>query len=277
MVLKNYKYSLFVRFWIQAYLDFCAATVLGLINFSMNNPSQYTNIALCIGLFTFEILTPILFFMFSYKNLNKIQHKERGFERLWSSFFYEFKNDQGLMSTQYYSIFFVRRLIYILNLTLLIDYSATQVTINSVLSFTTVFYLIKYRPYLEKVQQATNLATEIGIFLFVTIMAGNIFGLASSVQAKFELTMVVVAIAIMAVQMCGSLVIFGQTCYEIIKDGIQKTTGKNAKKLEQVNDPSGQTIHMDRDTEFYHRRITDNMTLVRSETRPTAVEEFILD
>ncbi|CAG9314446.1 unnamed protein product [Blepharisma stoltei] len=234
-ILKNYKWSVFVRFWIQSYLDFTAAALIGLLNFSFGNMTQATNTIICLVVFSFASVSPLLFFMLSYKNLPKIQEREKGFEKLWSSFFYEFKNDQGLMSTQYYSLFFGRRFIYIMNLALLNDYPASQVTISTVLSFITVLYLIRYRPYEEPILQITNTLSEICTMIFMGLMSASLFDLSSSMQSDFELTLISVAIAIMGILTVSSIALFGKTCYELVKEGLQKSPPPQNKYQVRVN------------------------------------------
>ncbi|CAG9329647.1 unnamed protein product [Blepharisma stoltei] len=243
-LIKNYKWSVFVRFWIQSYLDISASALIGLLNFSFGNATQGTNTLMCLGVFIFASISPALFFMFSYKNLPKIQEREKGFEKLWSSFFYEFKNDQGLMSTQYYSLFFVRRLIYIIILTQLDDYPASQVIISTGLSVVSVIYLIRYRPYEEFILQIANTITEILIMIFMGLISANLFDLSSSMHNQFELALFAIAIGIMVVQSVSSVAIFGKTCYELIKEGIRrnspnkdndKLNGKNSRKVAHLD------------------------------------------
>lgn len=81
-LLKNYKYSVFLRFLVQAYLNIGVASIIGLLNSSFSSSIHMTNTVLCIFGITVTCMTPILFFLFTYKNLDKIQNKDKGFAKL---------------------------------------------------------------------------------------------------------------------------------------------------------------------------------------------------
>ena len=53
---------------------------------------------------------------------------------LWASLFYEFKNDSGAVQSQFYTIFFIRRMVFIIILFVLIDYPLIQIYLFEILS-----------------------------------------------------------------------------------------------------------------------------------------------
>ena len=84
-------------------------------------------------------MTPILFFIGSYKNREKIANKDDEIEANWGTLFYEFNNDKGLGSSQYYFYFFTRRILFMIIQFFMQDYPIIQVSLNIVLSLMVIF------------------------------------------------------------------------------------------------------------------------------------------
>lgn len=228
--LKNYKWSVFLRFWAQSYLELGLAALLGIQNFSTGNDSQISNTVISVTVFVFICVSPWIFLIFSYKNLVKIQKKDKNFVDLFSSLFYEFKNDNGFISTQYYFLFTMRRFIYLLNLTLLNDYPSTQVCINCVLSTVFVLFLAKFRPYEDLILQISNLLSEIGVLLFMGMMSVNLLDISTDLKDSVENAMVLVIMAVLITQTISSVAIFVRTCYQIMKLGLNQLNKKDNLK-----------------------------------------------
>ncbi|CAG9335196.1 unnamed protein product [Blepharisma stoltei] len=229
--IKAYQFAFYLRFWIQCYLELGAAASIGLATLGLNNITQITNFIICISICMLLIATPPLHFWFSYKNKNRIQSREKTFTALFSSLFYEFRIDRGLLATQYYFVFFIRRLIYIVNLVFLRDYPQTEVTINIVLSLMTIMHLIFCWPFEDPILQISNLLTEIMIWLVMVLTAAYLFNLEEEIVSTIENVIVGIVIGVMVIQAFASIAIFARTLYGIIyhklaKAGIVKNSIK---------------------------------------------------
>ncbi|CAG9335174.1 unnamed protein product [Blepharisma stoltei] len=219
---KAYQFAFYLRFWIQCYLELGAAASIGLITFGFNNITQIANFLICIAIYILHAIAPAVFFWFSYKNKNRIQSREKTFNRRFSSFFYEFRTDRGLLATQYYFVFFIRRLIYIISLVFLRNYPQTEVTINVVLSIMTIMHLFFFWPFKDYTLQICNLLTEIGIFFIMTTISIYLFNLDQENLSIIEEVIVSIVIAIMGIQILASIVISVRTLYKIIKYKLEK-------------------------------------------------------
>ncbi|CAG9335153.1 unnamed protein product [Blepharisma stoltei] len=219
---KAYQFAFYLRFWIQCYLELGAAASVGLITLGFSNITQITNFIICSAVYVLLVVTPPAYFWFSYKNKNRIQSREKTFTDLFSSFFYEFRTDRGLLATQYYFVFFIRRFIYIINLVFLRDYPQTEVTINVVLSMMTILHLIFFWPFEDSILQVCNLLTEISIFLIMSSSSVYLFNLDQDIVSTIENGIVAIVIAIMGIQSFASVAIFARTLFGIIHHKLTK-------------------------------------------------------
>ncbi|CAG9335140.1 unnamed protein product [Blepharisma stoltei] len=215
--LKNYRFSFYLRFWIQCYLELGAAASIGIVTLGFSNLTQMINIILCIFIYILLSITPPWLLWFSYKSKNRIQSREKSFIALFDSLFYEFRTDGEFLATQYYFLFFSRRLIYIVNLVYLREFPQTEVTINIVLSLMTIMYLWFFWPYEDPILQVSNLLTEILIFLVMGATSVYLFNFEQKIVSAIETSIVAIVIAIIAVQSIVSIVIFIRTLFEFAK------------------------------------------------------------
>ncbi|CAG9335177.1 unnamed protein product [Blepharisma stoltei] len=215
--LKDYQYAFYLRFWIQCYLELGAAALIGLTIIEFSNITQIANFALCLAICLLLLATPSVYFLLSYKNKFRIEAREKAFFASFSTFFYEFRTDKGFVSTQYYFLFFARRLVYIINSVCLRDYPQTEVTVNIVLSFLTMMYLALCWPFKNQILQVTNLITEILIFLIMSATTAYLFNFGQEAIEGIEDSIIIIVIAIIAIQTISSIIIFSKTLYQTIK------------------------------------------------------------
>ncbi|CAG9335199.1 unnamed protein product [Blepharisma stoltei] len=232
---KVYQFGFYLRFWIQCYLELGAAASIGLITFGFNNFTQIINFIICLAIYILLVITPPGYFWFSYKNKNRIQSREKSFTELFSSFFYEFRVDRGLLATQYYFVFFIRRFIYIINLVFLREYPQTEVTINIVLSLMTILHLIFFWPFEDPVLQINNLLTEIMICLVMSSTSIYLFNLEQEITSTFENAIVAIVIGVMIIQSFSSIAIFARTLYGVIHHKLTKA-GIMRNSIQPLND-----------------------------------------
>ena len=75
-----------------------------------------------------------MFYIFCTVNKSKIQNENEEVKIQFGALFQEFNNDKGLSSSQFYMIFFLRRIIYVCILILLRNYPIVQISLNIFLS-----------------------------------------------------------------------------------------------------------------------------------------------
>ncbi|CAG9335195.1 unnamed protein product [Blepharisma stoltei] len=220
--LKNYQYAFYLRFWIQCYLELGAAASIGFITAGHKNITQITNLIICSFVYALIVITPPGYLLFSYKYKNRIQSNEKRFFSLFNTFYYEFRKNKGFITTQYYFVFFARRLIYMVNLVFLRDYPETEVTVNIVLSLITIIHLAVYWPFEDPILQIANLIAEILICLVMICTSAYLFNLEQEIVTVVESVIVAIVLTAIAVQIISSLVIFARTLYELMYSKLTK-------------------------------------------------------
>ncbi|OMJ66271.1 hypothetical protein SteCoe_36945 [Stentor coeruleus] len=159
--LKNYRYNFFLRFWIQAYLDIGVASLIQLRSEVKIPGSGYFNqmsAVICIIIF---ILTPSCIVVCSFVGYFNIKNKDIEFFDKWGSLYCEFKNDKGFWSTQYYFVFLLRRLEFLLSQVYLNAHPYWQGGLNIFGSIVQTGFLIYYRPFDEKIMLFSAIIGEI--------------------------------------------------------------------------------------------------------------------
>ena len=120
------------------------------------------------------ILFVSLFLFYSKKNLSHIANKEdRDFYNKWGTLFEEFKNDKGFISTQFYLVFILRRFLFSISQVFLNSVPILQVSINIAWTIILIFYIVYFRPYIEKKLMISELIGEFAIL--VTMILSMLF------------------------------------------------------------------------------------------------------
>ena len=209
--LMAYRYSVFLRFLIQAYLDIGIFSLVQLISVIFNKTVEnigqgYFNygcaaIGIVIIMKVLVIISPIVILFLSYIAFNDIQDRRNlTFHNKYASLFGEFKNNDGYLSTQYYSLFFLRRLEFLLSQVFLNDYLYAQTIINIVASIFQVLFLIVYLPFKDTGALISVISGEIATTIF---MCGSLIFLTEISQensAIVEIILIYIVICSMLVQ-----------------------------------------------------------------------------
>ncbi|CAG9326438.1 unnamed protein product [Blepharisma stoltei] len=237
--LREYKFSVFIRFWLESYIEIGAAALIGLLNFPVNNGTEIFNIIICL---LFEILiaiTPIAMHYFLLKNRKKIMSKNKKLLKKWDSLFYEFNIDKNVMSSQYYLLFIWRRLIYIMSLILLRNYPGAQAVIIVALSAIFTLYIVIYKPHKDSVLRISNIYSEATVLLVVIQISLFVFDLSSGLQSFLDESIIICVGSIVISQMITSIVIFSRTIYTVLKpkiDDLLKKRSLSKKRIVPKND-----------------------------------------
>ncbi|CAG9312421.1 unnamed protein product [Blepharisma stoltei] len=256
----EYKFGVFLRFWIMIYLEAGFAAIVGIISSSSSeiHPGVvgFTNLLICWVFIILILITPLLLSYSGYKNLNNIVYKRnRKWLIPWNSLYYEFKNDLGFMSTQYYTLFFIRRLLFIATQVFLNDFPESQLTINTVLALCIALYIFVYKPFEDPVIQITNLITECGISITFIMLSPYFFDLKSTSQDIMDNCIMIFVAFVMAAQTAGPLINSLKELYYIAKRSMSKDTRSRPIKLSK----NGKRIDLNNLNDFFESETPANV------------------
>lgn len=122
-------------------------------------------------------VTPFIVLIFLMIKREKVLNPttDPQFTKLYGSLFSEFKNDRGPMSTIYYLLFFIRRVIYVTNLIFLRHMVALQFAINIFHWLLNLLFLLKYFPYTGRYTNFVTIYSELGTISVFSLWASYEF------------------------------------------------------------------------------------------------------
>jgi hypothetical protein len=165
-VSANYKWSFFIRFAIEGYLQLTFAALFQLHNATAASFNLISNVCLAGLVMALSLAAPVVIGYFIYKNYQRFNDPtQRDFRRAFGSVFREFKNDQGKLSCSFYLLFLLRRLLYVGILYLLQAFPLLQVILNVLHSLGALIFLFILHPYQEKYLNYSNIYAELCISL----------------------------------------------------------------------------------------------------------------
>jgi hypothetical protein len=167
--LQNFKCNFFIRFILEAFMEFTFCSLLQLIYWSTESKYLAFNSVLAVFIMVNSFVVTIFILWLTVKNSDKLH--DHDFLKKFGSIFDEFKNDQGVFSSLFYFFYCVRRLIYCFTLFFLEAYPAVQVIINSSMSVLMSVYIAYYQAYTPKRYFWYNLYLE-AVTALVFIVTG---------------------------------------------------------------------------------------------------------
>lgn len=87
------------------------------------------------------------------------------YSELYGSIYNEFKNDKGLISSIFYVLFFIRRLLFALSQLLLSNLPILQIISHIIFSILQFLYVLYYRPFKDKIALTCEIFGEICVFI----------------------------------------------------------------------------------------------------------------
>ena len=104
--------------------------------------------------------------MFLMLNQAKIfNNEEVRFKEKYGIFINEFRSDKGLAGVLYFVFYTFRRLVFIICQILLADHHNVQVSLNCVMSFACLVYILKYFPVIDKINLISNILSEVTVLI----------------------------------------------------------------------------------------------------------------
>ena len=147
------------------------------------------------------MLTPSVLFVSSFITYSQIHDSNNvDFHQKFGSLFYEFKNDKGFLSTQYYTIYFIRRLAYILSQVYLNGSPFTQAGLNIGFTVILIAQLALYLPFKETSLNISVLAGEIATLFTFAATTSYLTNLSPRTSQMLEKVIVFTILGAMAIQ-----------------------------------------------------------------------------
>jgi hypothetical protein len=147
------------------------------------------------------LLSPAIYIAFSYVSKSQVFSNEQSFMDKWGSFYYEFKNDKGFLSTQHYFIYLIRRLIFILVQVGLNSNVYIQGGIIIFSSLLPVVFLLYYLPFKELPILISNIISEVCCFALMSLFFVFLFDLSEETKISLEESVILIIIGSMASNM----------------------------------------------------------------------------
>ena len=187
---------------------------------------------------TLAILTVPLLIVCSFISYPNIQNSENSdFHSKWGSLFLEFKNNKGYFSTQFYTIYVMRRLSYIFSQVYLNSNLYLQAFLNTGCSLMQLTYMVYYLPYKEKLIMTQALLGEICTTFVMILSILFINQPSESTQASLSIVIMIIVLISMIGQSLISLTMGIISIINICKK-IQRWNAKaflkNARKIHQT-------------------------------------------
>ncbi|CAG9321678.1 unnamed protein product [Blepharisma stoltei] len=222
--LVSYKYSLFARFWIQYYLSFTISSLIAIITFYCGNTTQSINQLLCVITISLSAISPVALFLLTYLCEIKIVQHNQSFGKYFGSFYYELKTYKFL-STQYHTIFFVRRIVYAGALILLRNSSSAQIAILIVISLAHMIYLVVIWPYKDFIMGVFHTLSELCLAVIMTCMSIYSSSMDQSTIGRYEQVIVGLFILILAFHVAVSIMLPIKSIISFIQSKSKKISG----------------------------------------------------
>ena len=131
-----------------------------------------------------------------------------GFKKKWGSLFLEFKNDKGYLSSQYYLIYFTRRVVYAFSQIYLNYLPFLQGGINVFCSLLTLAHLLYYRPFKDSAIMVTNIIGEINMTLVMSLVYILLWDVSPWYEKKIEKSVIYSILCSILIQIVVSMYTF---------------------------------------------------------------------
>lgn len=169
---------------------------------------------------------PLTIFIFSRISFKaNIYVDNEAFMKKWGSLYYEFKNNKGFWSTQYYTLYTIRRIAYMLALLFMSHNLYLQYSIHLSFTILQLIYVFYFTPFKEKDVLFSLAIGEICTLLVIVLSFFFIAETTPSTRRLVESVIVIIIITSLACDMLLSLVM-------IVKEA-KKFVGKIKEKYFQ--------------------------------------------
>ncbi|CAG9324576.1 unnamed protein product [Blepharisma stoltei] len=190
---KKYKYTVFIRLWLEIYILLMAAAVIGINNYSFEYTTTIIDsisayLLICCGWF----FIMLWIFILHMKRFKIFRHNPKTIAK-YGTLFAEFdlKNDD-FIQLLYYPYFLIRRFIYVVVLYNFSSYPAVQCAVNSAHTFLIVLFLFKYWNFKDKESKFLNITGEIIVLLSFLATAVYLYKIPYTLDMVIQTTVFIV-------------------------------------------------------------------------------------
>ncbi|OMJ66638.1 hypothetical protein SteCoe_36451 [Stentor coeruleus] len=236
-ILLNYRYSFFVRFWVQSYLSLGILSLVQIKSEYEWNSEGLANIVFSSLTIIIVVITPVFLLIAGFLNYKENKHKCDQFKKKWGSIYEEFKNNKGFISTQFYTVFLIRRIGYIFSQAFLNYNAYMQLTVILIFSIIQLLFLVFYLPYKDKEVLVSSLIGEFCIIEVIILSYFFLPDIGLNSQINLESAIVFSVLIAMILQTGIAIVLFVRSLKEVwqkLKILRSKFTLKNIFKKNRV-------------------------------------------
>ena len=123
----------------------------------------------------------------------------------------EFKNDKGFLSSQYYLLYFTRRVAFAFSQIFLDSVLKVQGAINICFCILTLIHLFYYRPFKDTTIMISNTIGELNMTLVMVLVYALLWELDESVKGLIEKTVIFSVLSSIFLQIIVSMYSFYKT------------------------------------------------------------------
>jgi len=163
--LEEYQYNVFLRNWIQFYIDLASASLIQVSNKPSSEEAVVFNYCLSIAFGLLVLASPLALFIFNIKNKTKITSEDRNFYQNWGALFYEYRCGENFLVSYTYLVFLLKRLLFGLSLVLLGEYPNFQQGLNLALVCGYAGFVIILKPFKKSFEQIGTVIAEVNVCL----------------------------------------------------------------------------------------------------------------
>lgn len=156
------------------------------------------------------VVSPFVIFFVSFCYKQKILYGEdEEISSKWGSLFEEFRNDKGFLSTQFYFVFMIRRMLYSFSQIFLNSQVEAQNALNIFGTILTLGYIFRYFNYKDKGVLICEIIGEIGILLTMIISLAFLSNLKDDDKEVLAILIMILIFTIILIQLftCIAMII----------------------------------------------------------------------
>ena len=178
------------------------------------------------------MLTVPLLLVSTHISSSNISEGSGEFLQKWGSLYSEFKNDRGYWSSQFYFVYFARRLAFVLSQIYLNNSHYLQTILNASFSVIVLLHLIVYRPFKERAIMISNFFGELCTTIVMGLCCLFVWDLGEEIQERVEIAIMFTVFATMAIQLLVSIYCFGKAMGILLRKIEKDRSLKFVKKAE---------------------------------------------
>ena len=145
----------------------------------------------------------------------------------------EFKNDKGFWSSQYYFFYFSRRLAYLIAQVYLNQFLLVQGGIHICFCSLLIGFLLIYRPFKSRAILISNLISEIGICIVITLSYGFLFDIKVDFKEILERIIIFTTLITLFLQFSITIFVFFKALANLWRKYNEKRCLEIASKAEK--------------------------------------------